>query len=136
MQLIKKRGLFEASRVVYLPMGDISLNPGTPRRDSPPGTMRDLAASIAKYGILQPLSVRRSGGGYELISGERRLRGAMLAGLREVPCIILDVGEQESAALVLVENLQRRDLDFVEEARALARLRGLYGYSQEETARL
>jgi ParB family chromosome partitioning protein len=136
MQLIKKRSLFEASRVVYLPVAKIAPNPDMPRRDAPPGAMRELTGSVSRYGVLQPLSVRRCGNGYELISGERRLRAAQLAGLRDVPCIVMEVGEQESAALVLVENLQRRDLHYIEEARALARLRSMYGYSQEETARL
>jgi ParB family chromosome partitioning protein len=136
MQLIKKRGLFEASRVVYLPVAKIAPNPDMPRRETPPGAMRELTGSVSRYGVLQPLSVRRCGNGYELISGERRFRAAQLAGLREVPCIVMEVGEQESAALVLVENLQRRDLHYIEEARALERLRRMYGYSQEETARL
>ncbi|MDR0446591.1 MAG: ParB/RepB/Spo0J family partition protein [Oscillospiraceae bacterium] len=138
MRLIKKRGLYEAGRVVYIPAGKISVGQCGSRRAGEPGALRELSASIAKYGILQPLTVRRLGGneGFELVTGERRLRAAKLAGLREVPCIVLDVGEEASAAIVLVENLQRRDLDFIEEARALDRLRELYGYSQEEIARL
>ncbi|MDR1328461.1 MAG: ParB/RepB/Spo0J family partition protein [Oscillospiraceae bacterium] len=150
MRLTKKRGLYEAGRVVYIPAGDISVNPSGSRRAADPGALRELSASILKYGILQPLTVRRLDGGgpadgtgnrksnfdFELVTGERRLRAAKLAGLRDVPCIILDVGEEESAAIVLVENLQRRDLDFIEEARALDRLRELYGYSQDEIARL
>jgi ParB family chromosome partitioning protein len=141
MPLVKKRGLFETSRVVYLPTGEITLDPKNARREPDPDAMRELTASISKYGVLQPLTVRRrnpdsTGTGFELISGDRRLRAAKMIGLREVPCIVLDVGEEESAALVIVENIQRRDLDFIEEARALERLRALYGYSQEETARL
>ncbi|MDR2616187.1 MAG: ParB/RepB/Spo0J family partition protein [Oscillospiraceae bacterium] len=138
MRLIKKRGLYEAGRVVYVPAEDITVNPACSRRSGESGALRELSASIAKYGILQPLTVRRLNpdAGFELVTGERRLRAARLAGLREVPCIVLDVGEEESAAIVLVENLQRRDLDFIEEARALDRLRALYGYSQEEIARL
>ncbi|MDR0839070.1 MAG: ParB/RepB/Spo0J family partition protein [Oscillospiraceae bacterium] len=136
MQLTKKRGLYDSGRVVYLAAESISVNPATSRRTADPGAMRELSASIAKYGVLQPLTVRREGRGYELVSGERRLCAAKLAGVRDVPCIVLDVGEEQSAAIVLVENLQRRDLDFLEEARALDRLRELYNYSQEEIARL
>jgi ParB family chromosome partitioning protein len=136
MLLTKKRGLYEAGRVVYIALTDISVNPAQTRREAEPGAMRELSASIAKYGILQPLSVRRNNGGFELVSGERRLRAAKLAGLRDAPCIVLDVGEEESAAIVLVENLQRRDLDFIEEARALERLRSKFNYTQEEVARL
>ena len=84
---------------------------------------------------LQPLTVRRQGTGYELVAGERRLRAAAMAGLREVPCLVAQVGEEDSALLALMENLQRRDLDCWEEAEALSRLIARYGLSQEETAR-
>ena len=85
--------------------------------------------------MLQPLSVRRGSMGFELISGERRLRAARMAGLTEVPCIVVSVDSKQSSLLALVENLQRRDLDFVEEASALARLIETYHLSQEEAAR-
>jgi ParB family chromosome partitioning protein len=133
---MKKRGLFETNRVVHLGIGDISVGGGAPRRDISPGEMDELVVSVSKYGVLQPLSVRRTEAGFELISGEPRLRAAAMAGLGEVPCIIMDMDEQDSAALVLVDNLRRRGLDFIEEARALSRLINLYGYSQEEAARL
>ena len=136
MQLMKKRGLYEASRIVYLQAGDIQPNPDQPRKTFEPNAMRELAASINRYGILQPLSVRRRGGSYELVSGERRLRAAKLVGLKEVPCVILDVDSQESSILALVENLQRKDLDFIEEAEGLQRLVKQHGYKQEEVARL
>ena len=136
MPLIKKKGLYEAGRVIFLSVQSISAPPSGLRRDSGLDAVRELSVSLAKYGVLQPLCVRRSGHGYEIVSGERRLRAAKLAGLNEVPCIVLDVGEEESAAIVLVENLQRRNLDFIEEAEALGRLRELYSYSQEDIARL
>ncbi len=98
--------------------------------------LEELAASIQELGVLQPLSVRRSkNGGYELISGERRLRASRMAGLTEVPCILVSVDSQGSSLLALVENLQRRDLNFVEEATALAKLIETYHLSQEEAAR-
>ena len=141
MLLAKKRGLYEASRVIYVTIDDIATSPSIRRDEAATTTsattsLRALSASIAKYGILQPLSVRRAPHGFELISGERRLRAAKLAGLREAPCIVLDVGEEASAAIVLVENLQRRDLDFIDEAHALERLRTRFSYTQEEVARL
>ncbi len=136
MPLMRKRGLFEASRIVFLPTGDILPNPDQPRRSFDPGAMRELAGSIARYGILQPLSVRRSGNGFELVSGERRLRAAKLVGLKDVPCIVLDVDAQKSSVLALVENLQRKNLDFIEEAEGLSRLVRLHGYKQEEIARM
>jgi ParB family transcriptional regulator, chromosome partitioning protein len=138
MQLMKKRGLYEAGKIVYVAVGDIEPNPDQPRKNFEPEALRELAASIARYGILQPLSVRRrrGGGGFELVSGERRLRAAKLVGLRDVPCIVLDVDAQESSILALVENLQRKDLDFIEEAEGLNRLVTQHNYKQEEVARL
>ncbi len=136
MMLMKKRGIFEASKIVYLPVGDLRPNPAQPRRNFEPNAIRELAGSISRYGILQPLSVRRQSGAYELVSGERRLRAAKLVGLKEVPCIILEIDSHKSSILALVENLQRKDLNFVEEAEGLSRLVSQHGYKQEEIARL
>jgi ParB family chromosome partitioning protein len=130
---IRKRGLFESSRVVYLRVEDVR-TPAAPRKPHDSEAMRELVGSVTKYGVLQPLTVRRADGGFELISGERRLRAAQLAGLSEVPCIVLAVGEEQSAALALAENLQHRGMDYVEEARALRRLITQFGYSQEQAA--
>lgn len=135
MQFLKKRGLFETGRVIYLSVSEILPNPGQPRTQFAPDGLEELASSIREHGILQPLSIRKASMGYELVSGERRLRAARLAGLEEVPCIVVDVDGQASSLLALVENLQRRDLDFVEEAVALDRLICLYHLSQEEAAR-
>jgi ParB family chromosome partitioning protein len=95
----------------------------------------ELADSIQRYGVLCPLSVRAKMGRYELVAGERRLRAARLAGLTEVPCIVLDVDSAQSGAIALVENLQRQDLDYIEQAQGIARLIELFGLSQEECAR-
>ena len=122
-------------RLVYLPADEILPNPAQPRRCFDPAALEELAQSIAQHGILQPISVRCRQGKYELIAGERRLRAAKLAGLSSVPCIIAEVGAQESGLLALVENLQRRDLDYLEEAEGLARLMERYGLSQEQAAR-
>lgn len=135
MPLLRRKGLFESNKVVFLPIAAISPNPGQPRRHFSRAGMEELAASIGEHGVLQPLSVRRVPGGYELISGERRLRASRMAGLEEVPCILVSVDGQESSLLALVENLQRRDLDFVEEALALSRLIQTYHLSQEEAAK-
>lgn len=135
MNLLRKKGLFESGRVLFLPVTSIAPNPDQPRRDFSQEGLEELSASIREHGILQPLSVRRVSGSYELISGERRLRAAKLADLKEVPCIVVTVDSEESSLLALVENLHRRDLDFVEEAAALARLIQTYGLSQEAAAR-
>ena len=131
----RKKGLFESSRVQWVPVEAICPNPNQPRQTFDDAGLSELADSIREAGILQPLSVRRQGAGYELISGERRLRAARLCGLREVPCILLRVDEEGSSLLALVENLQRRDLDFWEEALALDKLIQTYHLSQEEAAR-
>ncbi len=128
------RGLLESGRILYLPVGQICPNPSQPRKIFDPEGLKELAASIMTYGILQPLTVRRRCGGYELVAGERRLRAAKIAGLDEVPCILLTVDEEQSGMVALVENLQRRDLDYIEEAEGLARLMRLYGLNQEQAA--
>lgn len=135
MPLGRKKGLFESNRVLFLPIEQLRPNPSQPRRFFCPDGLAELASSIAEHGVLQPLSVRKVNGLYEIISGERRLRASSLAGLTEVPCIVVKADSEESSLLALVENLQRRDLDFVEEAAALARLIRTFGLSQEEAAR-
>lgn len=135
MPKIKNSSVIETGKVVYLPIGRIEPNPAQPRRVFDPAGLQELASSIAQYGILQPLTVRRTNSGVELVSGERRLRAARLAGLREAPCLIVCVDEQESGLLALIENLQRRDLDFIEEATGIARLMQEFSLSQQEAAR-
>lgn len=135
MPFYRKKGLFENSRVLFLPIDAISPNPNQPRRDFDSAALEELAGSIAVHGILQPLSVRRTEGGYELIAGERRLRAARLAGLKEVPCLLLSADPQESSFLALIENVQRRDLDFWEEALALQALLDASNLSQEALAK-
>ena len=132
---LQRKGEFLSTRVQYIPLGRIRPNPQQPRRSFDEEGLAELAASIRSCGILQPLTVRRAGEGYELVAGERRLRAARIAGLREVPCLVAQVGEEDSALLALMENLQRRDLDCWEEAQAIARLISRYGLSQEEAAR-
>mgnify|MGYP000469385636 CR=1 FL=1 len=114
--------VLQTGRVLFLPLGAIRPNPAQPRSVFDAAGLQELAASIRQYGVLQPLSVRKKGSGFELVAGERRLRAAGLAGLREVPCLVAQVGEEDSALLALMENLQRRDLDCWEEAQAIARL--------------
>ena len=120
--------------VFQLPIHKIRSNPYQPRKYFNRTALEELADSIRAYGILQPLTVRDRGGFYELVAGERRLRAARIAGLREVPCLVAEVGEEDAALLALIENLQRRDLDYMEEAAAIARLIGRYGLSQQQAA--
>lgn len=135
MPFLRKKGLFESTRIQYLPVDAVAPNPSQPRRVFSPEGLQELAASIAAHGILQPLSVRRTEHCYELVSGERRLRAAKLAGLSEVPCLLITADETQSSFLALIENVQRRDLDFWEEALALQALLDATGLSQEALAK-
>ena len=135
MPFLRKKGLFESSRIQYLPIDGIVPNPAQPRKHFAREGLEELSASIAAHGILQPLSVRRAEGGYELVSGERRLRAAKLAGLTEVPCLLITADETQSSFLALIENVQRRDLDFWEEAQAIQALLDATGLSQEALAK-
>lgn len=121
-------------QVLDLPVSDIRPNPRQPRRDFPPEELAELALSISQVGVLQPLSVRRTSSGWELIAGERRLRAAQLAGLTRVPCLPVEADSNASALLALVENLQRQDLTVWEEAAALRQLIDRHHLSQEEAA--
>ena len=112
----------------------IASNPSQPRRSFDEAKIDELAASVRDQGIIQPLLVRRAGEGYELIAGERRLRAARKAGLREVPVIVREASNSETLQLALLENLQREDLNPIEEATAYQRLQEEFELSQEEIA--
>lgn len=136
MQCQKLKTYMETGRVVFLPARAIRPNPAQPRKVFHPEALDELADSIRQHGILQPLSVRRSGTGYELIAGERRLRAAQIAGVTDIPCIIMSMDERESGMAAMIENLQRQDLDFIEEAQGISRLVRDWAMSQEQAARL
>jgi len=113
-------------------ISEIVRNPNQPRRYFDPEAIATLAESIRQYGVLNPLTVRRTGnGGYELVAGERRLRAARVAGLTDVPCLLINADGEDSSVIALVENLQRRDLDFFEEANGFKRLIEQFGLTQE-----
>ena len=136
MQCQKLNTYIETGRVIFLSARMIRPNPAQPRKIFRQDALEELAQSIRQHGILQPLSVRRVGAGYELIAGERRLRAAQLAGLTEIPCIIMAMDEKESGMAAMVENLQRQDLDFIEEARGISTLMEQWNFSQEQVARI
>ncbi len=136
MQCQKLKTYMETGRVVFLPAKAIHPNPAQPRKLFREEQLTELTESIRRHGILQPLSVRRVGTSYELIAGERRLRAGISAGLSEVPCIVMQMTDQESAMTALVENLQRQDLDFIEEAKGIDLLLRRWDMSQEQVARL
>lgn len=123
------------SAVLEAAIGSIVPNPHQPRLRFEPGKLNELAESIKEHGILQPLVVTPlPQGKYELIAGERRLQAAKQAGLTTVPVLVRDAGEQQKLELAIIENVQRHDLNPIEEAKAYARLMDEFGLTQEETA--
>ena len=123
------------TRIETLPLREIEPDPGQPRKTFDDETLAELSASIAEHGLLQPIAVRpRASGGYLIVAGERRWRASRMAGLAEVPVIVKDVTDEQAMELALVENLQRRDLDFWEEALALNKLISTYHLDPVEEA--
>ena len=132
-------GLFKskeriAGHVVMLEISDLSPNKSQPRTEFSNEALKSLSESIKENGIMQPVCVRRKGALYEIISGERRTRAAKLAGLTEIPCIIMSVDDEQAAVLALIENIQRKDLSYFEEALAIEKLISCYGLTQEQAA--
>lgn len=121
--------------VYQLPLDKIRPNPYQPRKYFNRMALEELADSITAYGLLQPITVRKMHNGYyELVAGERRLRAAEMAGLTLIPAMVLHVGENESALLAFIENIQRQNLSFLEEAEGYRNLMEDYGMTQEELA--
>ena len=121
--------------VSTLPLREIEPDKDQPRKDFDEAALAELADSIARHGLLQPIAVRAAAGGaYKIIAGERRWRAARMAGLSEVPVVIKDVSDAEAMELALVENLQREDLDPVEEAMGYRQLMDKCGLTQEQAA--
>ncbi len=125
----------EKNKIVNIQIDKIIPSPYQPRKHFDKAALEELSSSIAQYGILQPINVRRLGSGnYELVAGERRLRASKLAELKEIPAIVLNMDDNNSAIVALIENLQREDLSFMEEAEAYFNLITEHGLTQEELA--
>lgn len=124
----------QIQRVISVDVGLIVPNRSQPRGEFDEKELASLAESIRENGILQPINVRKCGVNYEIVSGERRLRAAKICGLSEVPCIVIEADDERSAVLALIENIQRRDLSYFEEAMAIEKLISYYGLTQEEAA--
>ncbi len=126
----------EAKSAVKLKLNDIEPNRAQPRKSFDEDALEELANSISTHGVIQPLLVRPlADGGYQLIAGERRWRASRMAGLTEVPVVIREMSDSEAMELALVENLQREDLNPIEEAQGLALLMETYGLTQEQAAK-
>lgn len=124
-----------AGQVLLIPNEIIYPNPNQPRRSFNQEELVNLAISIRMNGILQPITVRETQKGYEVVSGERRLRASRLAGMLSVPCIVIEVNNFKSAIYALIENLQRQNLGYFEEAMAIEKLMYDFGLSQDEVAK-
>lgn len=124
----------ESVSILNIELSLVEPNEGQPRKEFEKESLDELKDSIERYGVIQPIVVRRKGEKYEIIAGERRWRAAKLAKLKEIPCIIKEVDDKESMKLALIENLQRENLNSIEEAYAYNRLMEEYGLTQEEVA--
>ncbi|GMB00154.1 nucleoid occlusion protein [Pelosinus sp. IPA-1] len=121
--------------VKHVQITDIVPNPFQPRKIFTEESLQELASSIGEYGVIQPLIVRAIADGFELVAGERRLRASKLAGLQQVPVIVKEFTDKEVAELAMIENLQREDLHFLEEAEGFQQLITSFGFTQEELAK-
>jgi ParB family chromosome partitioning protein len=126
----------DAKNISYLSIDSVRPNPYQPRKQFSKSALEELRESIRQYGVLQPINVRKiSNNNYELVAGERRLRAAVMAWLKEIPAIIVNVNDNDSAVMALIENLQREDLNYMEEAEGYNNLINEHGFTQEELAR-
>jgi len=124
----------DSDRVLYIDINDIRPNAAQPRIHFDEEKLAELASSIRTNGVIQPLIVRESAAGYELVAGERRWRASRLAGLRTVPCIIRNFDDRQNAIVAIIENMQREDLNPIEEARGLKSMTEKYGFTQEQVS--
>lgn len=122
------------NQVIYVQIDSLRPNAYQPRKYFNEEALQELSQSIRQYGIIQPITVRRMGNIFEIVAGERRWRASKLAGLNKVPCAIVDITNVESAEIALLENLQREDLNFVEEAEAYFNLMNDHKFTQEKLA--
>jgi ParB family chromosome partitioning protein len=121
--------------IQYIPVELIRPNPYQPRKVFNQSALEELSKSILEHGLMQPITVRMVGSNYELIAGERRLKASKLAGMEQIPAIVVEVATKQSAVLALIENLQRENLNFLEECEALDAIMQDYGYTQQELAK-
>lgn len=121
--------------VMLIDINKIEPNKSQPRKNFSESSLEELAQSIKQYGVIQPIIVKKSSGGYELVAGERRWRASKIAGIKEIPAIIKDYDEDKLFEIALVENLQREDLNPIEEAMGYSKLSDNFGFSQEEISK-
>ena len=132
----KKEEDDSGEKVVYIKLSDIKPNSAQPRKEFNEEALEDLASSILQYGVIQPVLVRPASKGYELVAGERRWRAARKAGLKQIPAIVRQLDDRQNAFYALIENMQREDLNSIEEAEGIQEIMSEYGLNQEEAAKL
>lgn len=121
--------------IAYIDINDIKPNLNQPRKNFDEEKLWELANSIKEHGLIQPVVLRRSGAGYEIVAGERRWRAARLIGVKELPCIIKELSDEENMLLAIIENMQREDLNPIEEAEGINQMMDTYGLTQEQVSR-
>ncbi len=123
------------NKITYISVDEIEPNPYQPRKEFDEAALEELCSSIKSYGVIQPISIRKNEREiYELVAGERRLRASKMAGLEFIPAIIVEMNEEEQSVIALIENLQREDLNFIEEAEGYYQLINDHGFTQQELA--
>ena len=122
-------------KIIYLPIEEIVPNPFQPRKSFEREPLDELANSVREFGVIQPINVRLiNGTSYELVAGERRLKASKIAGLKKIPAIVINITDQQSALIAIIENLQRENLNYIEEAQGFQNLIRDYSFTQEELA--
>ena len=119
----------------YIDINDIKPNASQPRKNFDEDKLEELAESIDQHGLIQPLVLRAAGQGYEIVAGERRWRAARMIGLKELPCIVRELTDEENMLMAIIENMQREDLNPIEEAEGLKQMIDTYGLTQEQVSR-
>ncbi|MDO4517982.1 MAG: ParB/RepB/Spo0J family partition protein, partial [Bacillota bacterium] len=118
----------------YIDINDIKPNSSQPRKHFDEEKLEELASSIEQHGLIQPIVLRKSGKGYEIVAGERRWRASRIVGLKEVPCIVKELTDEENMLLAIIENMQREDLNPIEEAEGIKQMIETYGLTQEQVS--
>lgn len=124
-----------AGGITYIDINDIKPNSNQPRKTFDEEKLEELAASIAEHGLIQPVVLRKAGKGYEIVAGERRWRAARKVGIKELPCIVKELTDEENMLLAIIENMQREDLNPIEEAEGIKQMIDTYGLTQEQVSK-
>jgi len=124
-----------AGGILYIDINDIKPNANQPRKTFDEEKLEELAASIEEHGLIQPVVLRKAGKGYEIVAGERRWRAARKIGIKELPCIVKDLTDEENMLLAIIENMQREDLNPIEEAEGIKQMIDTYGLTQEQVSK-